>query len=440
MRSPSRPVNYKSIPHVIVVFILISLGVHKTAGAQSSAPVSSQQQADRCRKILQESIIDFYLPACVDKQDGGYLEILDAKGKFATSDEKFLTLQVRQMWFFSTLMIAGIEKEQSLTAADSGYTFLQQYFLDKDNGGYFTKVSAKGVPTDRRKHIYPSSFVIYGLVEYHRATGKQEPLQEALAMFRLLEDKCHDPENGGYNEFFEDDWELISGDGHSGYIGDLGTKTYNSHLHLLEAFAQLYRATSDELVGTRLKELIDICTKKVRHPSAPCNLDGWTPDWKLIDTPKNVRASYGHDVECAWLVLDAADAVKARTPELEAWAIEICEHAISFGHDQKHGGFFYSGPVGSESDDRKKEWWTQSEALVALLTMKQLTGDAKYQVLFNQTLDFVEKFHVAKEGGWWANLNEDGSLKDYRPRTSMWQGGYHNGRAMLMCEQLLRGE
>ena len=29
----------------------------------------------------------------------------------------------------------------------------------------------------------------------------------------------------------------------------------------------------------------------------------------MVETERNLRASYGHDVECAWLVLDAADAL-----------------------------------------------------------------------------------------------------------------------------------
>ena len=50
------------------------------------------------------------MPACVDKANGGYLESLKG-GQFAPTGEKFVTLQARQLWFFSTLASAGIEKE-----------------------------------------------------------------------------------------------------------------------------------------------------------------------------------------------------------------------------------------------------------------------------------------------------------------------------------------
>ena len=35
-----------------------------------------QQQAARCRALLESSVIRFYLPHCLDRQNGGYFESL----------------------------------------------------------------------------------------------------------------------------------------------------------------------------------------------------------------------------------------------------------------------------------------------------------------------------------------------------------------------------
>ena len=98
--------------------------------APTAAPIPSganlQAQARRCRQILKTSIIDFYLPACVDRKDGGYFEALKGD-RFAPTGEKFLTLQSRQLWFFSTLAAAGIEKEAALAAAKIGFDFVASY-------------------------------------------------------------------------------------------------------------------------------------------------------------------------------------------------------------------------------------------------------------------------------------------------------------------------
>ncbi len=401
--------------------------------------LAQSNDAKRCLQVLESSLVDFYLPS-VDPKHGGYFEILDAKGNFAPSD-KFLTLQARQLWFFSTLAVKDIRREESLAAAHSGYEFLTENFFDAKNGGYFAKVSAAGDAIDTRKHVYPNAFVIYGLVDYYRATGQAEALGKAQQLFRTLEKHAYDREHGGYQEFFYEDWRLITDPEESGYVGAINTKTYNSHLHILEAFARLYRETKNELLADRLRELVQINVRRVKHSEYPCNIDGWTRSWEMIPTPRNVRASYGHDVECAWLVLDACESLGQKELEgiesIDRWARRICDFAIKHGYDTENGGFYSSGEPGKASDDRRKIWWVQTEALVAMLTMHQITGEDKYRKIFDRCLEFTLDHHIAPEGGWWDTLEEDGSVGRKKVRTSMWQGAYHNGRALLNCAKIL---
>src|SRR5712692_449317 len=121
---------------------------------------------------------------------------------------------------------------------------------------------------------------------------------------------------------------------------------------------------------------------------------------------------------------------------LRGWADALCAYSLKHGFDRQHGGFYYTGPVGRPADDTKKEWWVQAEALVSMLEMYRLTGKQEYYAAFSQTLDFVEKHQVAREGSWWAARAADGSSKG-NERSSPWQGAYHNGRAMILCAKLL---
>ena len=409
--------------------------------ASAAPPMPNREQfldqAERCRRILQTSLIDFYLPACVDQKNGGYLESLRG-GKFAPTGEKFLTLQARQLWFFSTLALEGYEKDKALAAAASGYEFLQTKMMDRANGGYFSKVTDEGVPRDTRKHAYLNAFALYGLSAYHRATQDPAALEAAKNLFRVLEKRAHDSRFGGYIEFFNADWEPVSDSNERGYVGAIGHKTYNTHLHLLEAFAELYRSWPDQAVARRLQELITINTSTVRYPRVESNVDAFHRDWQVVNEPSNLRASYGHDVECAWLTLDAVRALGMPIEVYRSWAEALCQTSIELGFDRQHGGFFSSGPLGKPADDTKKIWWVEAEAIVSMLDMFKLTGNTRYYDLFVRTLDFVEKHQAASEGSWWATRAADGSATGDKQRTGPWQAGYHAGRAMIHAAKTLQ--
>ena len=422
--------------------LLITLALSAVQSGLGADPLAHpaaaelQRQAARCRDLLRRSVMDFYLPRCLDTVNGGYLEDW-RDGRFVHRGEKFLTLQARQLWFFSTLATENIERARALEMAWAGYAFMDRFFRDPRAGGYFSKTDDAGKVTDSRKHAYHNSFVLYGLVAYHRATKDREALRRAQDLFRVLDQRAYDRANGGYGEFFHADWRPVTSASETTYIGAIGTKTYNTHLHLLESMAALYRVWPEAAVRARLEELVRINTLTVRHPLHPCNIDGWLPDWRMVNTPGNLRASYGHDVECLWLTLDAVRTLGLSEVPFRGWAEAIATYSVTHGYDAAHGGFFYTGPPGLPADDTRKEWWVQAEALVGMLDMYRLTGDPSYYRVFERTLDFIERHHVAADGGWWATLNADGSAHSNRSRSSMWQGAYHSGRALLLSAQML---
>lgn len=404
--------------------------VHDSLSAVDKAAMIAQ--AERCKDILRTSLIDFYLPACVDIDNGGYKESLQ-NGEFVLTGEKFLTLQARQLWFFSTLVNEGYEKKAAMSAARVGFDFLQSKMLDREYGGYFSKVTDDGSERDPRKHAYLNAFALYGLAAYYTASRDPSALAAAKKLFGVLEANAHDSVYGGYVEFFYRDWKPISDPAEPRYVGEIGHKTYNTHLHLMEAFAELYRVWPDDVLRRRLNELVMINMSSVRHRTFDANVDAWHRNWQLVEEPGNLRASYGHDVECAWLVLDAVQTLGMPLNLFQNWAASICESSIRLGYDRIHGGFFAGGQLGKPAQDTRKTWWVEAEALVSLLDMHELTGDRTYYELFSQTLDFVESHLVADEGSWWATVAADGSRNGDVQRSSPWQGAYHSGRAMILC-------
>lgn len=415
-------------------FLVLSAANSEAAENPSTAEL--HRQAERCRKLLRESLVEFYLPGCLDRENGGYLQSL-RDNKFVPNGEKFLTLQARQLWFFSLLAQEGIQKDAALSAARHGYEFLEGKFKDQQYGGYFSKVTDRGEVKDPRKHIYLNSFALYGLTAYYRATHDTQALEAAKALFRVLDARTHDNSYGGYLEFFDRDWKEITDPRAQGYVGAIGHKTYNTHLHLLESFSDLFMTWKDPVLRQRVSELLTINMSTVHAREANNNVDAWHRDWTVVNEPRNLRASYGHDVECIWLGSRAARALEMPQPVLLNWAEGLAESCLSRGYDREHGGFFSSGPLTKPADDLKKIWWVQAEALVGMLELFALTGKSEYYQTFEQTLDFCEKYVVAREGGWWATRAANGDPTEDKQRSGPWQGAYHAGRSLLYSAQLL---
>ena len=204
----------------------------------------------------------------------------------------------------------------------------------------------------------------------------------------------------------------------------------NTHLHLMEALTALYRADPSPRVAMRLSELITIQSNTVVRKAIGACTDQYAADW----TPKldgdAARASYGHDLENIWLLVDALEALGQPVAPLRDLFTQLFAYSLANGYDAANGGFYDSGPLGQPADRRDKMWWVQAEALVSALTMYRLTGDPQYAQVFLKTWEFTDTKQTDwTTGEWHPTVTADG--RGTGEKANRWKAGYHNGRAML---------
>lgn len=408
-------------------------------GIQNSV-LSAKACIPELERTLQENIIDFWFPRCLDRKNGGYIINFSSQGEPKGEGTKMIVSQARMVWLFSRLVRAGYGDSEMLDGANLGYRFMKEKMWDQQNGGFYWEVDATG---DRilkpRKHLYGQSFALYAISEYYLASRKKALLDFGIELFNLLETKSYDRSYGGYIEFWNQDWTTPPA-GEANYMDmeapDL--KLMNTHLHLMEAMTAFYRASKLPLVHKRLLELITIQSNSVVRKNLGACTDKYNRNWEPKLKKKYARVSYGHDLENIWLLMDACDAAgMPNFPLLDLYKA-LFAYSRQYGYDEQHGGFYDSGYFLAPADQQNKTWWVQAEAIVSALKLYCMSIDPNYLNVFEKTWDFILKYHVDwKNGEWHATVTPDGAEKS--DKAHIWKAGYHTGRAMVECLDMLRG-
>ena len=380
---------------------------------------------------LEQEILPFWIKNCQDDEYGGFIGWMSNDGTITKDTPKGLVLNARILWTFSATYRTEKNNEY-LEMAKRAYDYLMQNFVDKKFGGAFWLLDHTGKPSDYSKEIYGQAFLIYGLSEYYLATGDSAALEKAKELFYLIEKHCHDDANKGYFETFSRDWKaaekavLATGNPRE-------KKTMNTHLHLLEAYTNLYRAWKEEKLQARLIELIEIFQKHI--------IDSETFHFKLFFDEKwhstsNI-VSFGHDIEGSWLLCEAAEVLgqPEKIHEVETIALKMAQAVYEQGLDGD-GGLLYEGQAGKITDTNK-EWWPQAETVVGFLNAYQLSGPRsnRGEHFFTAAFkcwEFIQQHIVDKtHGEWFWRVARDGTPDLKEPKVSQWKCPYHNARACL---------
>ena len=419
-------------------------------GQTSYAPPGKEtylKLAEEAELMLRRDVLGVWFPRTVDTTNGGFHANFTRDWKPLPGDGKFSVFQGRMTWIAAQVALRRPDlKAQFLPAARHGLDYLLNVMWDKQAGGFFWGLDEKGAVSPAftdGKHLYGMSFCLYGAAAAYEATKDPRALELAQRAFRWMDEHAHDAKHGGYFEWLTRDGRVVQARSAPGHVEaipvsgfPLGYKSMNTHIHLLESFTELYRVWKDDGLRRRLAELLAIVRDKICVEPGAMNLY-FTNDWRAIPG----HDSYGHDVETAYLMLEAAevlgqkgDAVTERTARL------LVDHALAYGWDETYGGFFREGTAAGEAEDTKKEWWAQVEGLNTLLLMHEKYGRETdtYFRAFQHQWQFIRDRQVDREfRGLYDTTERDGTPTN-TPKARMWKAAYHDGRALLNVIERLR--
>lgn len=413
--------------------------------------------AEEMTHALRAELLDAWYPRAVDTRYGGFLSRFDAAWQPEGSQEKMIVTQARHVWTTARAALFFPEDTTFLPMAAHGFAFLRDVMWDPEDGGFFWLVTQEGAVQPNRdgrvvKQAYGNAFGIYALAAYYDASRDPEALRLAQAAFRWLDAHAHDPVHGGYFQFMERNGTPMR----AGFQGT-PPKDQNSSIHLLEAFFELYRVWPDAELHERLREMLLLIRDTITTGRGYLTLFAGA-DWRPVsyrDSSAAVRdahlhldhVSFGHDVETAYLMLEASEALGgAEDARTLASGKHMVDHALRTGWDEDVGGLYDMGYYFREADGitilrDTKNWWAQAEALNTLLLMGDHFPEdpLRYHDKFVRLWTYVKTYLIDHErGGWY----EGGLDKEPRHREGakghIWKGAYHDARSLMNCIQRLQ--
>jgi cellobiose epimerase len=366
-------------------------------------------------------ILDYWQKFAPDQQLGGFYGRVSYQNQGDGSAARSVVLTGRILWTFS-LAHRLFQSADYLTLADRAYQQLTRQFFDPGYGGVYWSVNPRGAPFEVKKQIYGNAFAMYGLAEYYRVTNYPPALERAIELFNLIEEHAFDPINNGYREALSRDWTATDD-----YILSKApyTKSMNTHLHLVEAYTNLFSVWPDRRLKTQTVLLLDTILDRIVNPQTDTLQLFFEDNW----TAKDHIVSYGHDIEASWLLYETAEilsdpALLKKTKEKVVRMASAATKGLS-----TDGALNYEHNPATGHTQTDRSWWVGAEQTVGFYNAFQLTGDPQYRTLAERSWAYVtEKFVDITQGEWYGTVKEDGTPVR-GDKISFWKCPYHNARA-----------
>jgi N-acylglucosamine 2-epimerase len=371
---------------------------------------------------LLNNVLPFWLQKSQDKECGGYFTCLDRQGNVFDTD-KFIWLQGRQVWMFSTLYNKVEKRQEWLDCAIQGAEFLKKYGHDGNLNWYFS-LTREGKPLIDPYNIFSYTFASMAFGQLSLATGNEEYAEIAKRTFDIILSKVDNPK-GRWNK---------------AYPGTRSLKGFSLPMILSNLTLEIEHLLDKGSVEKTMEECIhEVMEVFLRPELGGLIVENVNSDGSLSDTFDGRLMSPGHAIEAMWFIMDLG--VRLNRPELIEKAVKTTLRTIEYGWDDKYGGIFYfmdrKGSPLQELEWDQKLWWVHIETLISLLKGYQLTGSEESLQWFKKVHTYTwDHFKDPNYPEWWGYLNRRGEvLLDLKG--GKWKGCFHVPRGLYQCWKVL---
>lgn len=448
--------------NVLAILLLLTSALSAQKKTLPRPSTERLQIAEEMDKSIKTELLNKWYPQSVDSAYGGFLSTFTYDFKPTGAQDKMIVTQARHTWTNAKASEFYPNVGYYKACATHGFHFLRDVMWDKTYGGFYNLVDRQGNDKSDKhkpKEAYGNAFGIYALSAYYKASGDTSALNLVKKSFLWMEKHSHDPIYKGYYQHLQRDGTPVVRDNSVPSTSDLGYKDQNTSIHLLEAFTELYSVWPNDLVRQRLQEMLILVRDEITTKKGTLALF-FKPDWTPISFRDSSEASilrhrnldhvsFGHDVETAFLMLEASHALGLKNDKTTMTvAKRMVDHALSNGWDSTIGGFYDEGYYFKDKPGisiilDSKNWWAQAEGLNTLLLMSdQFPNDTMhYFDKFKQLWLYTQTYLIDhKYGDWYEGGLDKEPQKQTALKGHIWKATYHHYRSLSSCIKRLRGQ
>ena len=355
---------------------------------------------------LVNKFLTFWLPRCVDHENGGFVNCFDNHGEKLISKDKYVWSQGRFVWVFSKLasleapIFSSNQRKNFLALAKHGTDFLMKHCLmDNDDWRCIFLLDEKGKPklADGCKRldmsIYADCFVAAGIAKYSDVSHDKTAFDFAKNLYLSILERV------GNNTFETLPYPL--------------SKEYRAHgipMILANVSRDVYFAAKQfepalcEPIKSDIKGFTyDILDHFVDEDYLLHEII--TRDNQFFPKKLGNHINPGHTLEDAWFLLDSLEITEE--PARKQQIYQMVLKALATGWDDEYGGLLHFASVtggepegdnqGLDDEPMSKQlsgwgdklWWVHSEALYTTLRCYLHTEDERFLLWYNKLFDYT---------------------------------------------------
>jgi N-acylglucosamine 2-epimerase len=376
--------------------------------------METQKLIQQYKSELLDNVIPFWGKYSRDGLCGGYFNCLDRMGNVYDTD-KFIWLQGREVWMFSSLYNRVEQNPDWLEMALHGAGFLLKYGHDGNLNWYFS-LTREGKPLVEPYNIFSDCFATMAFGQLYKATGREEYGAIAKKTFENILRRADNPK-GRFNKAVP---------------GTRPLKGFSLPMILCNLSLEIEHLLSQEQVEETIHAVLHEVLDVFYQQDSGLILENVNPDGSFSDSYEGRLLNPGHAIEAMWFIMDLS--VRLNRPYLAQKAVEIALRTLKYGWDEQYGGIFYfldirDHPVQQLEWDQKL-WWVHVETLITLIKGFQLTGNEECRQWFEKVHDYTwSHFPDPEYGEWYGYLNRRGEVL-LTLKGGKWKGCFHIPRGL----------